>query len=293
MEKRVNCVLSPLDKCHKQNPLSIAPSELRTVKSFLQDEQYKDYPLASICYIMKRQQKAFIGLTTFYKYTKYFDNVPNRKLLKPKQKTGIRAAKPKEIIHADVCIYKPLDHTKVFIYFIVDNFSRMILGWKAAIECKSSIMLDNLRNVYYDYFLEKEDPLTVLMVDDGSENKGDVNTAIATQEIKLNKLIAQKDIIFSNSMVESVNKQMKYGFLFRHELLDFDHVQRFLETAVETYNNRPHSALFGLTPYEVFHGQVPDKNRFKEQEKQAQIRRIAENKALACTNCAFLIENNE
>ena len=84
---------------------------------------------------------------------------------------------------------------------------------------------------------------------------------------------------------------MKYGFLFRHELLDFKHIERFLETAVEQYNSRPHYALFGLTPYEVFHGRIPDKNLFKAQIQHAKTLRIAENKALSCDNCAFTAEN--
>jgi hypothetical protein len=138
----------------------------------------------------------------------------------------------------------------------------------------------------------KQNPLSVLLVDDGIENKGEVNIAIAKQEINVHKLIAQKDIVFSNSMIEAINKRIKYDFLYRHELLDFNHVERFLETAVETYNNRPHTALFGLTPYEVFHGKIPDKNLFKSQQEQAKLLRIAENKALACDNCAFTIENN-
>ena len=95
-------------------------------------------------------------------------------MFKAKKKTGIRAAKPKEIIHADVCVYRPLDNTKAFIYFIVDNFSRMILGWRISTQYNSSIMLDNLRTVYCEYLLETEDPLAVLLVDDGSENKGSV-----------------------------------------------------------------------------------------------------------------------
>jgi hypothetical protein len=94
-------------------------------------------------------------------------------------------------------------------------------------------------------------------------------------------------------MIEAVNKRIKYDFLFRHELLDFEHVERFLKTAVDTYNNRPHSALFGLTPHETFHGKIPDKNLFKLQKEQAKILRIAKNKALVCDNCAFSIENNE
>ncbi|MDR0261614.1 MAG: integrase core domain-containing protein, partial [Sphingobacterium sp.] len=69
-------------------------------------------------------------------------------------------------------------------------------------------------------------------------------------------------------MIEAVNKQMKYSFLFRHQLLDFEHTQRFLKTAVEQYNNRPHSALFGFTPQEVFDGAKPNKYFFKPQMEQ-------------------------
>ena len=182
-------------------------------------------------------------------------------------------------------------YTKCFIYFIVDNFSRMILGWKISTEYKSSIMLDNLRNVYSGCVLEKEKPPTVLLVDDGIENKGFVCKAIENNEINLNRLVAQKDIRFSNSMVEAVNKRIKYDFLFRAQLLDFEHTKRFLETAVTQYNNRPHSALYGFTPYEVFHGAIPDKTLFKNQIEQAKVLRKIENKALSCDSCAFADEN--
>jgi len=290
-KRKVACLLSPVDKCFKQNPGNIAPSELQVIKQFIQNEEYKEFPLVAIYYEMMRNGKAFMSLTSFYKYAKLFDNSTDRKLFKAKPKTGIRATKPKEIIHADVCVYKPLDFTKCFIYFIVDNFSRMILGWKVSTEYKSSIMLNNLRKVYVSCIFEKEAPPTVLLVDDGIENKGYVCEAIENKEINLIRLVAQKDICFSNSMIEAVNKRMKYDFLFRVELLDFEHIQRFLETAVEQYNNRPHSALYGFTPQEVFNGAKPDKTLFKARIEQSKILRKAENKALSCDSCAFVIEN--
>ena len=91
-------------------------------------------------------------------------------------------------------------------------------------------------------------------------------------------------------MIEAVNKRIKYDFLFRNQFLDFEQTKHFLETAVEQYNNRPHSALFGLTPKEVFYGKVPDKALFKPQIEQALLLRKAENKALTCNNCAFSAE---
>jgi putative transposase len=289
-KRKIQCPLSPIDICMKQNPLTVSPTELNTIKRFIEDEQYKDFPLVCVYYEMMRKGKAFMSLTTFYKYAKLFDGMVKRSLFKAKQKTGIRAAKPKEIIHADVCVYRPLDNTKAFIYFIVDNFSRMILGWRISTQYNSSIMLDNLRTVYCEYLLEKEDPLAVLLVDDGIENKGSVCTAIQKQDIKLNRLVAQKDIHFSNSMIEAVNKRIKYDFLFREQLPDLECTRRFLETAVKQYNNRPHSALFGLTPKEVFYGIPPNKQLFKPQIELAKALRKAENKALNCDNCAFTID---
>ena len=188
-KRKVKCVLSPLEICTKQNPLTIAPSELLAIKEFVGKEDYKSFPLVAIYYEMMRQEKAFMSLTSFYRYANCFDN-SKRRLFKAKPKIGIRAEKPKEILHADVCVYRPLDYTKLFIYFIVDNFSHKILDWKTSTEYRSSIMLENLRNVYCEYFLENEDPLSMLLVDDGIENKGDVCTAIENNEIKINKLIA-------------------------------------------------------------------------------------------------------
>jgi len=290
-KNRVYCDNSPLKQCTKQSLLNMSPSELTTLKKFVLDEQFKNYSLATIYYEMMRKEKAFMSLTTFYKYAGFFIDGTYCRKFKIKPKTGIRAAKPKEIIHADVCVYRPSDYTKCFIYFIVDNFSRMILGWKISMEYKSAIMLDNLRDVYSKYLLENEDPSTALIVDDGIENKGFVCKAIESNEIKIKRLVAQKEILFSNSMVEAVNKRMKYDFLFRNQLPDIEHTKRFLETAVLQYNNRPHTALYGFTPHEVFNGAKPDKNFFKPRLEQAKIYRKAENKTLVCDNCAFLPEN--
>jgi hypothetical protein len=39
--------------------------------------------------------------------------------------------------------------------------------------------------------------------------------------------------------------------------------------AVPDFNNKPHSALFGLTPKEVFNGMLPDKDMYKPAIKHA------------------------
>ena len=99
-------------------------------------------------------------------------------------------------------------------------------------------MLENLRSVYSGYLLEKEDPLTVLLVDDGTENKGFVCEAIENKEIQLNRLVAQKYIFFSNSMIEAVNKRMKYDFLFRNTCLQGQQQTDILEIIEDRHAKR-------------------------------------------------------
>jgi len=52
---------------------------------------------------------------------------------------------------------------------------------------------------------------------------------------------------------------MKYDFLFTQNLQNTQGAKRFMAVTVPQYGNKPHSSLFGLTPYEVFNGTIPDK----------------------------------
>ncbi|MDR2148339.1 MAG: hypothetical protein LBE91_17990, partial [Tannerella sp.] len=72
-KRQIRCIFSPSERCTKQNLLNISPSELQTVKAFVQDEQYKNYPLSAVYYEMMRRGKAFMSLTAFYKYAGRFN----------------------------------------------------------------------------------------------------------------------------------------------------------------------------------------------------------------------------
>jgi hypothetical protein len=60
---------------------------------------------------------------------------------------------------------------------------------------------------------------------------------------------------------------------------------KYLIRAVDEYNNKPHYALHGLTPTEVFNGAIPDKDMFKPAMQQATQRRKEINLNQNCMNC--------
>jgi len=271
-----------LNICRRKHPLQLSVMEIKTVKQYLTNQTYLNWSLASVYYKMLKNKAAYMSLVSFYKYAKLLKLTRQKPHhIRKKHKIGIRAKKPLQILHADLTIFRPLDNTKVYIYFITDNFSRKIIAWKASLKYSAKYTYENLKEVYEIYNINAATSNVDFIVDGGSENKAEVDTFIESTNI--NKVIAQKDVIFSNSIIEAVNKRIKYDFLFTVELQNFDQTVKQLEKAVVEYNNKPYHPLLGLTPNEVFEGKLPDKGMFKSEIMEAKRQRIIENKRNVCS----------
>ncbi len=107
-------------------------------------------------------------------------------------------------------------------------------------------------------------------------------TQFTNDQEYLTKLIAQKDITQSNSMIEAINKHLKYYYLFKKDLKDYNETVNYLMKSIPDYNNKPHGRLYGLTPFEVLEGEVPSRDKFKEQKEQARNERLKQNMKVEC-----------
>lgn len=123
------------------------------------------------------------------------------------------------------------------------------------------------------------------MCDDGSENKGDVSVFLQREDVLIRRVIAQIEVLFSNSMSEASNKTMKYEYLFPKKPYSYNDVVKILEEAVVEFNSRPHGQLYGLNPDDVLAGKIPDRYPFKEKIKQARANRPEINRNQLCGLC--------
>jgi len=80
---------------------------------------------------------------------------------------------------------------------------------------------------------------------------------------------------------------MKYQYIFKRDFSDFSDINNNLGSFVEDYNSRPHSVL-KLSPNDVANGKIFDTEKYKQNLKEARIKRIAENKA--CDKCDFTLK---
>ena len=162
---------------------------------------------------------------------------------------------PNKIWHADITEFRTKDGLKAFIYLLIDNCSRYILSWRVSLKKSDKIRMETIKEAYFKYIMPPPpDPPIGLLVDGGSENKNEIiDDFLKREDVSIEKIIAQVDIRFSNSMIESTNKILKYRHLYLHEIENIDSLTKQVETFVNNFNNEiPNGVLKGLTPKEVF-----------------------------------------
>lgn len=279
-----NCPISPFGWCRKKQPLQLTSKEVRIMKEFYYTYGPKGWKLPSIHAAILRSGKAFFSLSTMYAYAHQLQLVSANGISRRKKyKKGIRAQRPLDIVHMDVTVFRTQDNVRCYLYFIQDNYSRAILGFKASLNLSAKTAYENLQEVYQK-FLVHRNGVTDLITDDGPENKAQVRL-FTNQQQNFRQLIAQKDILFSNSMVEGLNYRMKYDFLYVREILDFKHLQQQLPQMVHEYNYiKPHGVLCFLTPMEVLSGIIPNALRYQSELAMAKLTRIQENKTTKCNS---------
>ena len=276
------CEFSPLQQCQRRFPGQLAVTQVKAIKNLLEAPMDFNWPLISVYFKGLKSKVLTCGRSAFYKYAKllgYSRSVPRHR--RKNHATGLRAIIPNQFWHADVTLYRPIDSTRVYIYFLIDNFSRYILSWRASLTLSAQLCIENIRAAF-ELTTNTPNPIQ-LMVDGGPENSA-IPLAFNPQDIT--RLVAQKDILFSNSLAEAVNKQMKYRYLFPKRLPDFEAVLHHLKFSVHDYNHvRPHGQLHGLTPAEAYSGMNNPKEDFENQINKALAERRIRPNLNFCQNC--------
>lgn len=201
----------------------------------------------------------------------------------PKPKVGLRTHAPNEAWHIDVTIIKLLDGTKAYVHAVIDNFSRRILAWTVA----GRLDPMNTHAVLTRAASNLDAATTAdVFMDSGVENLNADVDALFDGSV-LQRVIAQIDVSFSNSLIEAWWRSLKHQWLFLHPLDNIAIVKKLVAFYVTAHNETlPHSAFEGQTPDEVYFGRgahVPDERAARRHAARQQ--RVASNRSTACAVC--------
>lgn len=276
------CSHSIKGRCYKQSPNQLTTHEIITIEQLFSDPKNSNKSKTTIYFQALNNQILSCAKSTFFKYARElgYATLKNKKYNNPK--VGFKASRPFEWLHVDITHIPTLENGMQKVAFVKDNYSSAILHYKSTDQKAGSDFIKELFEETfkkYDLFNQKL-PINIVS-DGGSENKGTFLKwiyEIAAPPI-VKKITAQSDEFpYSNSMSEILHKLYKSEFLQKRISQNkLVHLQN-IETFVFEYNyHRYLGKHLGYTPMEVLNGKFPDKYRFKEQIKEAKIKRLEHN----------------
>ena len=277
------CGLDDMPSCPRSSPHQLTRAEVETIKGMVTSDEYRHVPTGTLALLAQRLGKVLASATTWYKLVRLHKwRRPRLRVHPSKPKDGIRSSAPNEIWHVDTTLIRLLDGTRAYLHAIIDNFSRRILAWKVSSTFDPSITAELLLGAASGLVDEKP----TLLVDGGVENFNSAVDELVDSGL-LQRLLAQTDISFSNSLIESWWRALKHQWLYLNTLDTVSRLEKLVTFYVEEHNTRlPHSAFRGQTPDEMYFGtgdRIPDE--LDGAKKDARHSRMEVNRATLCPMC--------
>jgi transposase InsO family protein len=280
---QTNCLLVDRSSCPRSTPQSLTHNEVGSIGDMVQSKEYRHMSIRGLALHAQRIGKVFAHPGTWAKLIREKGwGRPRLRLHPPKAKVGLRAAAPNEAWHIDVTIIKLLDGTKAYLHAVIDNYSRRILAWTVAEKLNPM----NTCHVLQRAATGLSDHETKVYMDSGVENLNQDVDKLLEGGI-LERVIAQIDVTFSNSLIEAWWRSLKHQWLFLNHLDGLDTLRKLIEFYVTEHNEKmPHSAFRGQTPDEMYFGRgetVPDE--LAARRRDARRDRVEHNRDIACPDC--------
>ena len=277
------CGLDDVSSCPRKSPQQLTRSEIKTIQEMATSEDYRHVPTSRLAILAQRLGKIFASPSTWSRLVRLHKwRRPRRRIHPAKPKVGIRAFIPNEIWHVDTTLIRLLDGFHAYLHAVIDNFSRRILSWKVSGTFDPNITAELLLDASNG--LLNQQP--TLLADRGVENFNSAVDELVGSGL-LRRLLAQTDISYSNSLIESWWRSLKHQWLFLNTLDTISAVKKLVSFYVEQHNRHlPHSAFHGQTPDEMYFGtgsHIPDD--LNTARKQALEARMAVNRSVSCPVC--------
>ena len=175
-----------------------------------------------------------------------------------------------------------LNGGKAYLHAVIDNYSRRILAWRVQDSfiptVTAELLVEAAEGVHHGQ--------PQVLVDGGVENYNNAVDRLVETGL-LRWLLAQTEVTFPNSLIESWWRVLKHQWLYLNELDSMTTVTKLVAFYVDQHNSHlPHSAFRGQTPDEMHFGTGNDiPQRLEEARCAARELRMTTNRSTSCRVC--------
>ena len=231
-------------------PHKITPSEREEIIGLAKDDDYADLSHRKLAVTALDEGKVAASPSTFYREMKKEELVGKPKRSRPKNlaKPEIEAERPNEVWQYDVTYLRLLAGIFVYIIFILDRYSRKIVGARVSHSRKSEDII-----AAWDLALEFEgllqsDEKPLAFSDRGPEMKAK-STREYFRDIGIAQDHSRPHTPNDNAHAEAVIATAKCEYLYSGEFENIYEVHDALNDLVDHYNNeRLHQGIGYVTP---------------------------------------------
>jgi putative transposase len=242
-------------------------------------------PTTTLAVLAQRLGRVFASASTWSRLVRKRGwRRPRTRVYPAKVRIGLRASAPNVYWHIDVTVIRLLDGTKLYLHGVLDNFSRRILAWRLAEKLSPLTTCDMLAEAAK--LLPSPAPSVSVVTDSGVENlNSTVDDALGSGPLR--RVLAQIDIVESNSILEAWWRSLRHQWLYLNTLDTPTAVRRLVTFYVQQFNEvMSHSALNGRTPDGVYFGRAENiPAKLATARKVARTERLDANRALSCAAC--------
>jgi transposase InsO family protein len=231
-------------------PQKITPSERDAIVEMAKDDEYADLSHRKLAFTALDEGRVSASPSTFYRVMKDEELVGKNGRSRPKnlKKPEIEATRPNQVWQYDVTYLRLLAGVFVYIVFILDRFSRKIVGARASYTRNSDDVIAT-----WDQALEREgllesDDKPLAFSDRGPEMKSKT-TREYFNEIGITQDHSRPHTPNDNAHAEAVIATAKCEYLYAGESANIYEVADALADLVDHYNNvRLHQGIGYVTP---------------------------------------------
>jgi len=285
--RKEQCELDDVSSCPQVSPHQLTTDEVDVIHELVTSDEYRHVPTGTLAILAQRLGMVFASVTTWYRLVRERQwRRPRGRVHPAKPEVGIRASRPNEIWHVDTTLIRLINGGRAYLHAVIDNYSRRILAWCVADRFQPGITAQLL--------LDASNAITsgtpTVLVDGGVENyNAAVDNVIDSGVLK--RVLAQTEICFSNSLIESWWRVLKHQWLYLNELDSVTTVEKLVASYVDQHNSHlPHSAFRGQTPDEMYFGTGEDIPKQLDEARHAARRsRMAANRSKSCRVCEGVV----
>ena len=244
----------------KKAPHSLLPKEREDIIKLAKDDKYMDLSHRQLSVVASEFTEVEASASSFYRVMKQEQLMEDRqrKPKTPQVKPEIKPDGPNQIWSWDLS-YIALGPSFVYLFAIIDVFSRKIVGWHLGFNAR----VESMKKAW-DKALVNENLIDVsgapklpIALSDHGVQMAKKTAKQFFKDLGIKQLFARYQTPQDNAWIESWFRILKYDWLLYKDYVSFDQIKAIIRRFVVVYNTqRYHGAIGYVTPEQKHTGQA-------------------------------------